>query len=262
MATLERFPRRAGIATVVARAALTPRMLRLTIGADDFGSDWPLEQPGEILTLLFVPEGEEIVLPEQGWRFPEGAPEQAWRNYTVRAHRPEMAEIDIDVVLHVPRGPACTWAEAAGPGTPVGYAGPRVDYAPVDGAGWTVLVGDETALPAIAAILETLPDGHPATAVVEVQDESEELALELVGGQAVRWVHRGKFRPGDSDPLASALRELPERDGVGQAWGAAESRVARDLRHVLREERGMSKAHARARGYWLRSGDWLLDEDA
>ncbi|MEH3054664.1 MAG: siderophore-interacting protein [Patulibacter minatonensis] len=236
-------------------------MLRITLRADDFGSSWPLEQPGEILTLLFAGPGEAIVLPEQGWRFPADAPAQEWRNYTVRAHRPDVAELDVDVLLHVPRGPACEGAEAAQVGSAVGYAGPRIDYAPVDGAGWTVLVGDETALPAIAAILETLPDGHPATAIVEVQDAADEIDLDLVGGQAVRWVHRGALRPGDSEPLARALRELPEREGVGQAWGAAESRVARDLRSVLRDERGMPKTHARARGYWLRSGDWLLDED-
>lgn len=260
MSPLERFPLRAGVSTVVRRALLTPRMLRLTLGAPDFGPDWPARQPGEIITLLFVPAGEPIVLPVVGWRFPGGAPTQEWRNYTVRAHRPVQAEIDVDVLLHEPRGPACTWAQAAEPGGEVGYAGPRIDYAPEPDAAWSVLCGDETALPAIAAILETLPDEHPAQALIEVQDGADELPVALRGGQTLRWVHRGDEPAGVSAALASALREISLPDGTGQAWGAAESAIARDLRGVLRDELGMPKTHARARGYWLRSGEWDLSE--
>jgi NADPH-dependent ferric siderophore reductase len=260
MATLERFPRRAGVATLIAREQLTPRMLRVTLRSDDFGADWPLEQPGEILTLLFLPQDEAIVLPEQGWRFPEGAPEQAWRNYTVRSHRPEACEIDVDVVLHQPRGPACTWADASAVGASVGYAGPRIDFVPVDDAPWLLLCGDETALPAIAAILETAPPEQPVTAFVEVRDGDDELPVSLGEHQSLRWVHRETEATGTTDHLAAALRAHALPAGDGQAWGAGESKVARDLRGVLRDEHGMPKTHARARGYWLRTGEWDLDE--
>src|ERR1041384_4671157 len=83
------FPRRAGIALLTAREPLTPRMLRVPLRCDAVGADWPVEQPGESITLLFVPPDEAIVLPERGWRFPDGTPPQEWRNYTVRRHRPE-----------------------------------------------------------------------------------------------------------------------------------------------------------------------------
>lgn len=261
MSAAERFPRRAGVATVVARRALSPRMLRITLQGDEFGADWPIEQPGEILTLLFLPEGERVVLPEQGWRFPEGAPEQEWRNYTVRAHRPQAGEIDVDVVLHEPRGPACTWAAATEVGSAVGYAGPRIDFAPVEGAEWLVLCGDETALPAITAILETAPEGQPVTALVEVHDEAEQLELALRPSQSVTWVPRGGAPAGTTSHLADAVKALELADGVGQAWGAGESKIARDLRNALRGDLAMPKTHAHARGYWLRTGDWLLDED-
>src|SRR6185436_8655490 len=121
MSERERFPRRAGIATLTARRALTPRMIRVTLRSEQFGPTWPIEQPGEIITLLFLPPGEEIVLPLQGWVFPPGTAEQEWRNYTVRRHDPQTGEIDVDVVLHEPRGPACTWAEAAALGADVGF---------------------------------------------------------------------------------------------------------------------------------------------
>lgn len=261
MTRLRRFPLRAGTALVVRRERLTSRMVRLTLSAPDFGAEWPGQQPGEIITLLFAEPAEPIVLPLEGWRFPAGAPEQSWRNYTVRAHRAADAEIDVDVLLHEPRGPACSVAAGCEPGWRVGYAGPRVDYAPVDDIDWLLLVGDETALPAIAAILESAPAALPALALVEVDDADDELAIATGAAQELRWVHRRGEPAGASSALAEALRALAPREGVGQAWGAAESRVARDLRGILRDERGMPRSHARARGYWLRTGDWLDDEE-
>jgi NADPH-dependent ferric siderophore reductase len=249
------FPRRAGIAFLVARKQLTPRMIRVTLRCEGFAAGWPIEQPGEIITLLFVPPDEAIVLPERGWRFPGGAAPQEWRNYTVRRHRPELGEIDVDVVLHDPPGPASRWAAEVPIGAVVGYAGPRVDYAPRDGVDWLLLCGDETALPAIAAILEDSPPPR-VLAIVEVSDAREQLPLD----GAVEWVHRDGAPAGTTSHLADALRAVPLPTGAGQAWGAAESRIARDLRTVLRDERGMPRSHAHARGYWLRSGDWILDE--
>jgi len=261
MAERVRFPARTGVATLAARVRLTPRMIRVTLRAGEFGADWPTSQPGEILTLLFAPPGEAIVLPLQGWVFPPDAPEQEWRNYTVRRHDPEQGEIDVDVVLHEPRGFACSWASELALGAPVGYAGPRVDFAPREDAEWLLLCGDETALPAIAAILESPPPAERVLAVVEVADHHEEHVLDLPGNAEVRWVHRDGAPAATTSDLADALRGVPLPDGPGQAWGAAESRVARELRTVLRDERGMPRRHVKATGYWLRAGDWILDED-
>jgi NADPH-dependent ferric siderophore reductase len=258
---MARFPLRSGVATLVARESLTPRMIRVTLRCDGFRDGWPIQQPGEIITLLFAPPGEETILPLQGWRFPDDAPEQEWRNYTVRRHDREAGEIDVDVVLHKPRGPACTWALQAPVGSDVGYAGPRVDFKPRDDADWLLLCGDETALPAIAAILESPPAETDLIAVVEVADRGEEQQLALPPGARLEWVHRDGAPAATTPHLADALRTVDLPDGTGQAWGAAESRVARDLRDVLRGERGMPRSHASAKGYWLRSGDWLDDED-
>jgi len=246
------FPRRKGVATLVARRPLTPRMIRVTLRCAGFGDDWPIEQPGEIITLLFAEPGHEVVLPMTGWSFPPGAEDQAWRNYTVRRHDPAAAEIDVDVVLHVPRGPACTWAAGAPLGADVGYAGPRVDFAPRPSARWLLLCGDETAVPAIAAILETPQPAERVLAVLEVHDRAEELELALPPGAEATWVHRDGARAATTSHLADALRALELPDGPGQAWGAAESMVARDIRTVLRGERGMPGGHVKATGYWRR----------
>ncbi|MET0602347.1 MAG: siderophore-interacting protein [Baekduia sp.] len=259
---LARFPRRTGIATLTARRPLTPRMIRVTLQSETFDATWPIEQPGEIITLLFLDPEEEVVLPLTGWRFPAGATEQEWRNYTVRRHDPATGEIDVDVVLHEPRGPACTWAHASPIGADVGFAGPRVDYAPRDGASWLLLCGDETALPAIAAILEKPPPAaEQILAVIEVQDPDEEHALATPPHADLRWVHRDGADAATTTHLADALRELPLPAGPGQAWGAAESTIARTVREVLRDERGMERKLVSAKGYWLRSGEWPDDDE-
>lgn len=265
MAVRERFPRCTGVAELVSREQLTPRMIRVTLRCDGFGAaDWPIEQPGEIITLFF-PDGEdEVVLPSQnGWTFPENNRAADWRNYTVRRHLPGQRAIEVDVVLHEPRGHACTWAADMPIGAGVGYAGPRLDYVPREDAEWLLLCGDETALPAIAAIIETT-DHERVLAVVEVHDDAEAAALDVDGAGAqadIRFVSREGAPAGTTSHLADALRALDLPAGVGQAWGAAESKIAKDVRTVLRDERGLPRTHAGARGYWLRTGDWILDED-
>ena len=83
MAERVRFPARTGVATLASRIRLTPRMIRVTLRSEAFGADWPTSQPGEILTLLFAPPGEAIVLPLQGWVFPGRA-----RAGVAQLHRP------------------------------------------------------------------------------------------------------------------------------------------------------------------------------
>ena len=87
-------------------------MSRFTLRHAAF-ADFGVEQPGEIVTLGWPAPGRELVLPETGWRFPAGNEDQHWRNYTVRAHDPERAEIDVDFFLHGDAGRAASWALTA-----------------------------------------------------------------------------------------------------------------------------------------------------
>src|SRR5687768_2037659 len=121
------FPLCTGIATVSAREQITPQMARFTLRSPAF-ADLGVEEPGEIITLGWCETGEELILPEEGWRFRRGR-EQHWRNFTVRAYRPEREEVDVDFFLHGDIGRASAWAIRAKPGDPVGYAGPRIHFA-------------------------------------------------------------------------------------------------------------------------------------
>jgi len=243
------FPLRTGIAEVVRVATLTPSMSRITLAAPEL-ADFGVEEPGEMVTLGWPAPGRELVLPRSRWRFPPGTEEQHWRNYTVRAYDPAQAQIDVDFFLHGDHGRASAWATRAGPGDEVGFAGPRTHWQQRNGgADWSLLVADETGLPALLAILETLPAGHRATAVVEVGDDAERQPVETAADAELHWLSRGGRPPGTTTVLADALRGLDVPDGHGRAWGGAEARTMRAMRDHLRE-RGMARASVQALGYW------------
>src|SRR5690606_926564 len=88
--------------------------------------------------------------------------------YTLRRWRPDVAELDVLMVLHGDTGPASAWAHRAKPGDPVALWGPRTAYGPPAGSDRYLLVADETGLPAVAVVLEELDDGVPVQVVAEV----------------------------------------------------------------------------------------------
>ncbi|MBN9619603.1 MAG: siderophore-interacting protein, partial [Actinobacteria bacterium] len=111
-------------------------------------------------------------------------------------------------------------------------------------APWHLLVGDESALPAISAIAEALPLGESARSVVEVDGPADELP---VPGE-VRWVHRGAAPAGGADRLTAALDEVRVPDGT-RAYLLGESRAMVALRGVL-EARGLAHDAIFVKGYW------------
>jgi NADPH-dependent ferric siderophore reductase len=247
-----RFPLHAGVASVVAVEPVTPSMRRFTLKADAF-ADFGLEQPGEIITLGWPAPGRELVLPRAGWRFPRGNEDQHWRNFTVRSIDRERSVVDVDFFLHGDLGRAAAWAERAQVGDRVGFAGPRVHWKG-NGADWSLLVADETGLPALLAILETLPAGHRATALAEVGDEGERQAVETAADVDLHWLVRGGRPPGTTTLLADAVAELALPRGRGRVWGGGEAMAMRAVRERLRKP-GRS---LQALGYWKHdeTPDW------
>jgi len=252
------FPLVTGSARVVAVRSLTPLLVRITLVAEAFRG-LPVEEPGEIITLLWPEEGSELVLPEEGWRFPPGVAErQHARNYTVRRWEAGSEEMDIDFVLHGDHGRASRWAGAAEPGDAIGFAASRMHWVSDVDADWALLVADETGLPALAAIAETLDPGFRAHALVEVDDRDGELRIDSPADLEVGWVHRRGAPPGTTSLLADAVRLLDLPSGPGRAWGGGEALAMRDIRRHLRGERGMSSASTHLLGYWKheKTDDW------
>ncbi len=248
------FPLSMGILEVVAAERLTPNMRRVVLTGEAIG-DLPVEEPGEILTLIWPPAGSEtIVLPAlRRWRFPDGAGEQHARNLTIRALDRARGRVTIDFFLHGDDGRASRWARDATEGDVVGYGGPRPHWRSDPAAGWTLLIGDETGLPAIGAIVEQRPVGHRTLAVVEVQSRAEEQALTSPGALELHWVHRGARAPGCGTDLLDAVRALAlPSEGRPQVWAAGESRLMRSIREHLRDERGLPRTAMNVLGYWKR----------
>ncbi|MEV8631382.1 SIP domain-containing protein [Streptosporangium sp. NPDC051023] len=244
------FPLSVGLLRVDRVEDLTPLMRRFVFTVEN-QDGLPVEEPGEIITLIWpAPDASEVILPEIGrWRFPAHAGRQVTRNYTVRAYDPDRRLVTIDFFLHSDHGPASRWASGAVPGDQVGYGGTRVHWVSDPSAEWTLLAGDETALPALDAITETRPAGHPVFAVVEVRDAAERPAL-AAPGALITWLYRGDRPPGSSGAIEAAVRSLDLPAGRGQIWAAGESLSIQSLRRHLLEERGLGRDQVSALGYW------------
>ncbi|WP_214369500.1 siderophore-interacting protein [Pseudonocardia sp. H11422] len=228
---------------------ITPRMIRVTLGGDELAG-FPGDGPDRRIKMFFPVEGQERpAIPRAstgGPVWPTGEARPAIRTYTVRRFDAGAGELDVDFVLHEGHGPAAAWARTAAPGAWVGVSEPGGRYVPDPAAAFHLIIGDETALPAVATVLEALPAGVPAIAFLEVADADEE--QRLPGSAEIRWVHRGEREAGT--PLVEAVRAAALPDGAGQAWLAGESAAVRDLRKHLLDDRNLDRRAVYATGYW------------
>lgn len=170
------------------------------------------------------------------------------RSYTVRSFDAVALELTLDFVVHGDAGLAGPWAASVQPGDEMLFRGPGGGYAPDPDAAHHLLVGDSSALPAIAVTLERLPSSAVGRVVVEVHDEDDEIPLPAPAGMEVVWVHQDDERPGVR--LVSAVQALPWVEGDLQAFVHGEAGAVRSLRHYLRTEKGMSLDRLSISGYW------------
>ena len=197
------------------------------------------------IKLVFPPAGVELPAAGGPGRDPRDLPREQWprlRAYTVRAWDAAAGELTVDVVHHGDEGLAGPWAAALRPGDRVLFIGPGGAYAPDPAADWHLLVGDESALPAIAAALERLPVGAPAKVFVEVDGPADELPLASPGAVELTWLHRGDRPVGEA--LVAAVRALEFPPGRVHAFVHGEATFVKELRRLLRVERGVPRATA------------------
>ncbi|MEV4280393.1 siderophore-interacting protein [Actinoplanes xinjiangensis] len=174
------------------------------------------------------------------------------RNYTVRAYRPD--GLDVDFVVHVDAdghsGPASTFAIGANPGDQAGLLDQGVGYNPRADHDWTLLVADETGLPAVAGICESLPDDATGVAIVELPSMDDRQDFRVPSGVDLRWVARE--RPGDvPGQLALAtLRAAELPSAPVWAYLVGESALVTGGRRHLVEDRAVPKGHIDFIGYW------------
>lgn len=227
---------------------LTPRMRRFVLGGSELGG-LVIDEPAASVRLLLPPAvGAELELPTwTGNQFELGGGERApIRTFTPRHLDQEANELTIDVVRH-DGGAASDWAEAATPGDEVAVSGPGRGYEIDADASSYLLAGDETAIPAIAQLLETLPEAVPTRVLVEIADPSARLPLPDHRNSDVEWVENPTgVAPGTA--LVEAVQALAEVPPA--VWVAGEAAAVQKIRKHLFDERGMSRSEATVRGYW------------
>ncbi|MFD5213726.1 siderophore-interacting protein [Microbacterium sp. NPDC058345] len=253
--------------TVQRTERLSPHWMRVTLGGGEVAQFTPMGY--DQWFRLFLPISGEAGLDRvpakanrmfgylKFLRIPDGE-RPVMRNYTVRAHRPATgergAEIDVDFVLHGSAadgtaGPASRWAETCRPGEHVLVIDEGLTFNPARGEERVVLVGDETALPAIASICASLPSSASGAAIIEVPSAEDALEFPHPDGIEVRWiVRRDADAPGV--PALEALRSLALPDAPFHAYVAGEQALASGGRKLLVGERGVDKGLVSFCGYW------------
>lgn len=228
---------------------ITPKMRRITLhgpdlegfislGADDHVKLFFPTTPQEAQAL------ESLTLPAAA----EDGPRPPMRDYTPRRYDPALGELDIDFVLHG-AGPAASWAAQAQPGQFLHIGGPRGSLIVPDMFDSYLLIGDETALPAISRRLEGLAANRSALVVVEVADQAEQQVFSSQAQVDVIWIVRGEQN------LLDVTRRLEMPEGRLYAWVATESALSRKLRRVLLDEFGLEEEFVKAAGYWRLDGN-------
>lgn len=274
---------------------LSPHFLRVTLTGSDLVHFGTAGLDQRIKLVLPLPDGsftdvgqfDETVDMMQWYRRWRELPDETRnpiRTYTIRAVRPQAREIDVDFVLHGTEGPASAWASTAAPGAPLVVIGPDSRADETGGREWNpgeagsvLIAGDETAVPAICAIVESLPAHATGSVYIEVPTEADALPLTSPAGVAVTWLSRGSTAHGlrlsaavhawgeaqvraddPADDLADlhddeVLWEVPESaTGSCYAWLAGEAGTITALRRHLVRDLGIDRRSVAFMGYWRR----------
>ncbi|GFM85266.1 siderophore-interacting protein [Pseudomonas cichorii] len=222
---------------------LTPLMRRVTLHGPQLAGFISLGTDDHV-KLLFAQTPEEQAALES---FTPGGssdgPRPAMRDYTPRRYDETAGELDIDFVLHGD-GPAATWAAQAEPGQLLHIAGPRGSMVVPDIFDSYLLIGDETAIPAIARRLESLPANRIARVVVEIANKDEQQVFTSQAQIDVTWIIRGEQN------LVDVARSLEVPADKLYAWVATEAALSRKIRRVLLDELGLDDGFVKAAGYW------------
>ncbi|MFI8169446.1 siderophore-interacting protein [Streptomyces sp. NPDC085931] len=252
---------------------LGPSLVRVTFTGPDLHAFHSDGRDQSLSLFLPHPGQPEPVVPLelgdgwwQGWRELPDDVRAVMRSYTLRALRRDPDEIDVDFALHgiepdahVQAGPASRWAARAAAGDRVLLLGPAVAdnrairFRPPGDTDLVVVWGDETAVPAASAIVESLPAGTRARVWLEVPHAGDIQDLVTEADAEITWLVR-EHEGADGSPLAlDALRaaELPpaERPYV---WIAGESGCVKELRRHFVRERGIDRRRVTFVGYWRR----------
>ncbi|ESQ84417.1 hypothetical protein AEAC466_08675 [Asticcacaulis sp. AC466] len=230
--------------TVTAIQSVTPHLIRVTLSGDfegfqslSFDDHVKLFFPDPVTGILTLPV---IGAPSQA------GPKPVARDYTPRCF--DGQSLDIEFAVHE-AGPATHWAINADIGDTLHIGGPRGSNLISPLYDNYVLIGDDTALPAIGRRLAELPADKKVCVLAEVDSQDDRLSFETQADATIHWVYRQAAYP---NCLNDALKGLHLRQGDVHVWVACESAQAKLIRQQLIEDHGVQARAIKASGYWRR----------
>jgi len=229
----------------------TPALARVVLGGDGLRGFAPRPDTDSYVNVAIPPAGAPYTAPFDLDALKALPREQRpfRRRYTVRGWDAAAGELTLEFVVHGDAGAGGGWAARAQPGDALVFTGPAGAYRPDPEADWHLFVGDESALPAIAASLEALPAGVPAVARLVCEGPAHELELRTAAALDLRWLHR-TGGPGDEDLLPGAVRDLAFPAGRVHAFVHGEAGETRAVRRHLLGDRGIDPAALSCSPYW------------
>ncbi|MEU4905303.1 siderophore-interacting protein [Streptomyces sp. NPDC022067] len=242
---------------VCGNTKLTPGFSTITLGGPELEHLTPMGFD-QTVRLFFPREGQDSLrmpkLSSEAWMaeillLPKSR--RPWvRNYTIRRVRPERGEVDIEFALHGD-SPASAWARRARPGDPAGIFDMGLTYLPPAHATWQLLAGDESAVPAILAILEHAPASLAAEVFLEVS-ETADIRPDIIApeGVRVRWLARNGAGTLPGRQVLEAIKASSLPPGRFYTWVAGEAGLATGLRRHLVHDRAVPKPDIAFFGYW------------
>lgn len=240
-------------ATVVRTEQVARDLVRVILTGDDIAKLPPLDFTDHYVKLLFPPAGADYDHPFDADEIRENHPREQWpvtRTYTIRWLDLEAAELALDFVVHGDEGLAGPWAMRAKAGDQISFMGPGGAWGPSEAADVHLLVGDESAAPAIAAAMQELPESSTAQVFVEVEDPQAQIPLPERDNVHVTWAYRATTGAAYGEALTEAVRNAPWPEGRVHAFVHGNADMIKPLRRYLFVERELPRDQVSISGYW------------
>jgi NADPH-dependent ferric siderophore reductase len=239
--------------TVLRREQLSAHMVRIVAGGEGFAEYVNNDFVDRYVKIAFPQPGVDYPVPLDLWAVRESMPRELWphtRTYTVRWVDAAAGELAIDFVIHGDEGLAGPWAAFAQTGDTLIFTGPGGGYNPDPEADWYLLAGDEAALPAIAAVIESLPSEARGLAFLEVDTDADIQPIAAPAALELVWLKRDGAPAGGSDLLVNAVRDAEWPHGRVDVFAHGERGYMKGLREVLFRQRGLERGQVSLSGYW------------
>lgn len=265
--------------TVRAKRFVAPDMIRITLSGDALRhfAPWGLDQRIKLVIPMADASQPDFGLLEEPtpnpkhwytrWKALPAHSRNALRTYTPAEIRVHEHEIDVDFFIHEPSGPASAWAQSCqlgdgvvitGPDVRVGYTGYGIQYTPPAVPHSLLLIGDNTAVPAINSILRHTPLRTPVNVILHVSPGTEALFPKERKHCSLTVVNRSSASHADFEAAVQQWcakhRSTFDTDGTGYAWIAGETETTKRIRRILLSELKLPKERVAFLGYWKEGG--------